>query len=563
MLYKTKRLRVPYLDPANPMVSQASIGVERPFLTGFVRWSWIILLLCSLLQIGLFWSAANATAVAIVVLAWFLLTKLFLHPGVLAAYPLSSFLVFGFTLTQLYLPLLFTLLEGKPIVFNMDMPYAVFLHSFATLTILLGGHLLYRSLVKPGQKRHHSILIKAGFFISPTDRQLWIMGFMGLVAMFYIYFYSPSVGREASGAGDKFIQGLIAFSYAPFFIPFGRMYGKKEVNLKRILPLLIIFTLLLFVVSLGRNSRGAFMLGFTSVGFAFGLGLLLGIIKTRLFTLRNILLAIFGLWFFTGPLSDMATAMVIVRGQRNDIARAELIALTLEAYQDKEAIRRYKLAGITQERDWDEQYMDNLFLARFSNIKYNDASLVEAAKISERDPDMFKFTLDRLMVTLPQPALNVLGLDVDKGTITTYSFGDYLHYKAGAGAGVLGGFRTGHFAGTGIAAFGLWYLLILGLGMIPVYFILDKLKILRSVSDGAHKRIKQPLFSFCGLLGLTSIFMFLPAESVIEPYEFLIRGCLQMLLLYFIVFHCTRYLSMLLPGIVMIRRPRRPRVSMR
>lgn len=539
----------------------SAVREKGSFLSRFVHFSWLVLLVCSILQVGLFWSPVNAMAVGCVGLAWILMTKMFLRPDILSTFPLSSFLIIGFTTTQFYFPLVFTLLEGKPIIFNMVLPVEVFLHSTAGLFVLVLAHLIYRIFSKYTRNRKQSLLVKAGFFQPPTDRQLWIMGVMGLLAMFYVHFYSPSVGQEASGVGGKFISGLISFSYAPFFIPFGRLYGNKTVNLKRVIPMLVIFTVLLFIVSLGRNSRGAFMLGFTSVGFAFGLGLLLGLLKPRLFTMRNVIIAAVGFWFFTGPLVDLATAMVIVRGQRNDIDRTELIALTLEAYNNKEAIRLYKIAGITQEREWDEQYMDNLFLARFSNIKYNDASLKEASKLNDTDPDMFNFTMDRLWSTLPQPALNLLGLEVDKATVTSYSFGDFLHYKAGAGTGALGGYRTGHFAGTGMAAFGLWYLFILGLGIIPVYFIFDKLVYKKPVGRFSGASPSAPLFSFCALLSLTSIFMFLPAESVMEPFEFLLRGCLQMLLLYFIMFHLTRHIALLLPGLVMHRTVRHRRRS--
>lgn len=547
-----------------PGVARFALKNRKGFLFHFVRWSWIVLLVFSTLQIALFGSLENAAAVACVVLAWLILTKFFLRPGVLQTYPLSSFLVLGFTTTQFYFPLVFTLLEGKPVIFNMDLPGEVFLHSVVALLVLVLSHLIYRSFSGPKQKQAPSLLVKAGFFRPPTDRQLWMMGFLGLGAMFYVYFYSPSVGHEVSGAGDKFIHGLVAFSYAPFFIPFGRLYGKRKLNSKRMVPLLVLFTILLIAISLGRNSRGAFMLGFTSLGFAYGLGLLLGVFKTRLFSARNIFIALAGLWFLTGPLADLATAMVIVRSQRNDIARSELVELTLEAYNNKEAIDFYRSAGVTQEREWDEQYMNNLFLARFSNLKYNDASLMEASKLNEQDQSMFQFTIDRFLSNLPKPALAFLGLDVDKEAVTSMSFGDFLHYNAGADANVLGGFRTGHFAGTGMAAFGWWYLLILGLGIMPVYYLYDKLFIRNKVAGPSAERpfFLEPRFSFCGLLTLTSIFMFLPTESVMAPFSFLFRGFIQLLLLYFLVYHFTRFLSILMPKVVIQKNRRRRRTPL-
>ena len=47
-------------------------------------------------------------------------------------------------------------------------------------------------------------------------------------------------------------------------------------------------------------------------------------------------------------------------------------------------------------------------------------------------------------------------------------------------------------------------------------------------------------FSFCGLLALNAIWGFLPGESVVELAAFLIRGWLQRVLLYFVMFQITR-----------------------
>lgn len=524
---------------------------KESFSARFIRWSWIVLFVTSTLQLAFFGSLDNALATGCVILAWFILTKFILQPETLKAHPLPGFLILGFTTTQFYFPLVFTLLEGKPVVFNLDLPKEVFLHSLASQLVMIVSFLIYKAtLTASFYKRPDSLLMKWGFFTPPKNRQLWLMGLTGLLAMYYIYFYSPSVGREVAGVGDKLIQGLIIFSYAPFFIPFGRMYGNKKIRMSRVLPMLIFFTLILFAISMGRNSRSAFMVGFTSVGFAYCLGLLLGIFRKNVFSARNVILLVAGLWLITGPLADLATAMVMVRSFRKDISRTELVELTLQTYKNKEAIRMVREEVLTKENDWDEHYMDNLFLARFSNLKYNDASLLGASKIHEQDQSMLIFTLDRFWANLPAPVLNFFGMNVDKESVTAVSFGDFLYYKSGADSGVLGGLRTGHFTGSGMAAFGWWYLLILGTGLIPVYYLLDKLFIRKKVALPLLNRpfIYESRFSLCGLLALTHIFMFLPDESVLEPYVFLMRGFAQMLLLYFVVFHFTRYMSILLPG---------------
>ncbi|OUJ73887.1 hypothetical protein [Hymenobacter crusticola] len=519
------------------------------FLFNFVRSSWLALFAACVFQIVFFSSVANLFALGCIIIAWALLSAQFLRPDRLNTYPLSSFLLLGFTATQFYFPLLFTTLEGKPVTFNLELPYHVFGHSILSLIVLLLAHACYRGIVKMPLSNPNSILGKIGLFTPPFDLQLWLMGLIGLGATVYAYFISPSVGWEVTGAAsDKAIQGLIPFSYAPFFIPFRRMYGSMKDPDKRLVPMLVAFTVLLFVVSIGRNSRGAFMIGFTSVGFGFGFALLLGIFKTRLFTLRNAALAGLAFLMVTGPIADIGTAMVIVRGQRSKISNAELIELTWQAYQDKDAIRARRQNDNTTADEWDERYLDNIFTARFSNLKFNDASLVQSTKIGDQDKDMLTYSINYILGALPDPFLKALDIDADKENVYGVSIGDYLYAEAGGPIEALGGFRTGHFAGTGMAAFGWWYLAILGFGMIPVYFLFDLFVAYVPISSKVPGTGTPLRFSLCGLLVLTGIFQFLPAESVVTTATFLLRGWVQMILLYVVLFQATRLISKVFQG---------------
>lgn len=541
------------IQNSNHVVDQYPVRRAQPkntVVSQLLRWLWIVLLSCSVLQLVLFWSVANTIAVLCVIFAWAIVSNEILRPAVLKNFPLSSFIILGFTCTQLYFPLLFTLLEGKPIVFNLDFPVDVFVHSLMALLVLVGAHYLYRQLYHHQGTRGtlRSLMIRGRFFTPPSDLQMWLMGLLGLAAMYYVHFYSPSVGHEVSGTGDKFIQGMIPFTYAPFFIPFGKLYGRPPQNIRRVIPLLLGFTALLLIVSLGRNSRGAFMIGFASVGFAFGLGLLLGVFKNQLFTLRNVLVVVGTVWLLTGPVADLGTAMVMVRGLRGDIDRSVLIDRTLETFNDKQAIAAFHALRKNKSTNWDEHYMDNIFLARFSNLKYNDVSLADAAKIGEQDAAMFHFSLDRFWSSLPGPVLQWLALDVDKETVNAASFGDYLYYRAGAAMSALGGFRTGHFSGTGMAAFGWWYLLILGILMVPAFYLNDLFFIRLRPTDGVSETTSpnELRFSLGGLMGLTFIFLFLPQESVVMVGAFLLRGWLQQVVLYWLVFHLTYRVGTLL-----------------
>jgi hypothetical protein len=474
---------------------------------------------------------------------WLIITRTFLRQSMLLNFPFSSFIIIGFVSSVLYLPLVFTTLEGKPLIFNLELPEEIFLHSILGLLVLVVAHAIYRFLWRSTFTRSTSIMERLGFFAAPRNSQLWIMGAIGLTAQWYVYFSNPD-GREITGTvTDKFIQALGAFSYAPFFMPFGKLYGNDEPFDKKFYPLLIAYTLLLFAVGIGQNSRGFFMTGMTSVGFAYILGLLMGIFKSKLFTLRNFVIAGILFWLLTVPIADLGTAMVIVRSERESVPAEELVTLTLEAYEDKDAIRAKRLEAKIEgaSNEWDEPYLDNIFAARFANIKFADMTLIQYEKIGQFDPDMQQYSIDHFWGNLPDPFLKALGLDVDKEETYSKSFGDCI-YVLGGGTGYPKGFRVGHMAGTGLTAFGWWYLAMLGVLIMPIFLLFDKFyKKIRSPKEDGLSRAQ---FSLCGLLLVTTIYQFMLAESVMNIAEYLVRGWIQMVLLYFVVFHFTRILSM-------------------
>jgi len=515
------------------------------FLKKLVKWSWILLLVASILQILIFSTYQNIIAVFAVMIAWLATSKIFLHSDNLNNYPLSSFLVIGFTATQLYFPLIFTLLEYKPVIYNLEMPLEVFFHSIAALSVLIAAHFVYRLIPVNKQRNNSSILKRIGLFQPPSELQFWFMGLIGMIANVYVFFFSPAIATEVSGnAADKAILALLPFTYAPYFIPFKQLYNGSGSSSKNMVTLLIMYTIVLFVISMARNSRGAFMIGFTSVGFSYLLGLLIGFFKAPKISYKSVILCIASFWLLTGPMADLGTAMVLVRDQRSDISKAELIDLTLKAFKNKNAIILRRLQDNGVQGDWDERYLNNIFTARFANLKFNDISLVQARIVGDNNEAMRKFSIDYVWGALPTPILKLFNPAVDKEMVYSTSFGDYLYSLAGAGSDAYGGFRTGHFAGTGMAAFGFGYLWILCLGMIPVYYLFDKLVFIKSSNNmAANKTQHKPLyFSACGLLALTSIFQYLPTESVVAPATFILRGWIQMVLLYFVMFQVTRFI---------------------
>jgi len=508
------------------------------FISWFIRGSWIVAISAAALQLAFWPNLANLFAVVCALFAWKLTEAYLLRFNRLRRFALSSFLILGFSITQYLLPLVFTLLEGKPLVYNLNLPYDVFTHSLLALFVLIFSHSVYaysqrgRSLIR---QKIQQTLFRFSFFTPPSNRQIWIMGFLGLLSMFYVYFVSR-IDENGEG-GNKLLQGLMPFSYLPFFLPLKNLIDPSYKYDKKKLYQLVLYTILLFVVSLGRNSRSSFMLGFTTIGLGYFLGLMLGKFNYKILTPKSIVISIAIFWIVTGPLSDLGIAMVVERTHRGEVSSGELLVRTIATFQDKEALRNYKLAATEKIKntDWDERYFDNIFLSRFCNLKYNDASLEQAHKLGKIDPLMQKYAMDKVLATFPQPVLTFLNIDIDKQAISVGSFGDYLFYRASGTA--FGGFRTGQFAGVGLASFGWWYLLILGVGMGIIYFLHDLFLVYKKDSFNSY-------ISLAGLTAITSTFMFLSlssnSQSVTNLFSYILRGWLQLVILYLAVYFIAR-----------------------
>jgi hypothetical protein len=525
---------------------------ETKFLRQAVRASWVILFFAIVYQLIFFAEITNIVAMAAVVFAWLITTKTWLRPELLERYLISTFMILGFAASQFFFPLLFTTIENKPLIHNLELPEEVFLHSTLGLLVLGIAHALYRFLMRYSLNRSYSLFDKAGFFTPPSHLQLWVMGAIGMLSSFYVYFTAPDIGREITGsASDKLVQGLVPFSYAPFFIPLAKLYGNNEKTHRGFSLMIIAYSLILFAVSMARNSRGAFIFGLTNPAFAYALGLLLGVFYTKILTFRNVVVVGLLGWLLVGPFTDLGTAMLIVREKRTDIPPMELVQLTLETYDDKKALEA-RAKGDKEESmdfDWDERYLDNIFTARFANIKFNDASLITYSKVGKYDPDMQQFSIDFLIASLPDPVIKLFGFDVDKELVVSLSFGDFLYILSG-GYGTPFGYRVGHIAGTGMAAYGWWYLLLLGLVAIPIFYLNEKFFRRKKGAELLEAQTPEERFkfSFCGVLQITSFFQFFVFESVVNGAIYLIRGWIQIVILYFLIFHLSRLLSILISG---------------
>ncbi len=167
------------------------------FLEVFKMWIWRALILASCIQLCVFFSQECLVAVACVLFAWKLVAFSIFKFEIIFKYTLSSLVIIGFVLTQFCLPLIFTLFEGKSIVYNLNFPIQVFFHSTIAIIVLILSHFLYRHLDNTlGFVRYkiQTRFQRIGLFTAPNNYQVWTMGLIGLGALLITYFTGNRYG---------------------------------------------------------------------------------------------------------------------------------------------------------------------------------------------------------------------------------------------------------------------------------------------------------------------------------------------------------------------------------
>jgi hypothetical protein len=135
---------------------------------------------------------------------------------------------------------------------------------------------------------------------------------------------------------------------------------------------------------------------------------------------------------------------------------------------------------------------------------------------------------------------------VDKDLVSTASGGDILLYVATGASSVLGGFRTGSIFGSGYGIFGWFYPLIIGLLAIFTFTLADAQTTRIKCNHTPSQVSWQPIFGPMTIIGsLSWVFYFTSGsagtESMSSFANFLIRGWVQLLFIYAIVYWVTYF----------------------
>jgi|GEM_PF-1320259 len=499
----------------------------------------LVLLICFMGQVLISADADNMSCAILALVGSMAVTIAMIRPANMRYRPLSSWMVLLFAGANLAGPLLAKTLEFEPLTYNLTLPVTSFLYSVLGGMSFVVGHYLYSKISALNRARRTmtmKIMRPMGLFREPTVKQMWIMGFAGVLCMMYIYIIAGKNAEETGGIFAKFLAGIIPFAYAPFLQVFSFMYKERAKISRRTAITLSLYFVFILALALARNSRATFAIPLATGGLCVIIGVLSGRLPRNFLRPRVLVPALLVGVFLMPMVTNLAIAMQIVRSQKGKVSGVELLQLSLAKYQDTQAIEEFVIERAEATTGWDERYVHNIILGRFIYTKFHDNDFAITRHLGETEREKFSaFCFAHSLVFLPDPVINFFGIPIDKTQTTSISEGDELYYLY-TGQG-LGGFRGSSLLADGEFIFGEVFLLMLVVVCMPVFFLVDMLTIplmtQRKSGDGELISYREIQFSPAALMNLFYLLYYTLSNSSMTDYiPFVFRGFPQLVIMY-------------------------------
>lgn len=437
------------------------------------------IIIISCIEISLFPSLNTLYAIIISIIGIKICKRFISTTYNLLYYPISTLTIIFYNLFFFIMPIPATLLEFKPVTYNLHSTLNTYTHLLLLLIVLIIIHLLYKHL---SQKRNfiRSILFKTPFFSQFTSSEIWCL--ITFSSIFYIYlifnhglYNEDNTNTISTLPTSLYIINLLVSGYhSTLYIFLFRRFNIIKNNYKTRIKVIIMLTLILFITGIITNMRTAAVLTLANAFFMFIIYILYFTPPLkRLFKPKIIIPLLLLILFLTGPFLEISKAMIIVRGERSGASGIEMLHKTIEALnktKKEENTRTLSNNSII----WDETYLSNSLLNRFCSIKILDETLYHAQRIGYNNSTMKKILWSKLIETMPQFIKSQIGFTPQKGTLT-----DNLYRLSINSSTDFGGARIGTLQGLGMAIFGYWYLVILIPIFIIIFYLLDSTVVYR------------------------------------------------------------------------------------
>ncbi|KGK29319.1 hypothetical protein [Cellulophaga sp. E6(2014)] len=484
-----------------------------------------ILLLAIIGELIFFPSLANFYGCLMAIISFGIFYQ-FLNEKYIRDSPFSFFMYLSMFMYR-FLPLIATIIEGKPITYGFERPYETFIYEILLFLISSLAFYLACKNEKSTSKNNafKQVLFELKFF-EITPNILWGMGLLGFMIRIYNFNAGTAEYGDVSG---KFISSLNYLMYAPLILMFPSLLNLKYSKTKFVW----LYTIVVFVISIASNSRQSIITPIAIISLMFFLYVVTNNIKiTRLLAPWKIIFFATALFLILSILSKISTAMLFTRTIRSDVDKVELFQETIRVIQNEDLMARLKDASnlktstlTSYQEGWTEHYVDNFMLERYANMRITDETLFYAEKKGYSNPQMLELFNKNVLSLFPTPLLSLFGIYLDKSEFK-YSRGDFLY-----GSG-FGGYRVTSHIGDGLATFGYWYFLL------QFFCFLIIFKLLNTFTYYKDKRINYAPFGLMNLF--TFLGMFRNAQGIIGDVGYIVRGYIQGIVTYLIIYYIVR-----------------------
>jgi hypothetical protein len=493
-------------------------------------------IVCFLLQILVDLNLTNVICCSLA-LAAFLLTNYAVlnirNRSFVNAFPAS--IIFFIVSANSIAPLGGTLLEGNSLRSNLEYPIDTFLHRFIFSLILIICLYLTHSKLNSSLVflNEFAERIKINRLYSP--RIVWILGLLSLVIFFFKFLPLPVTI-------SKFLDGFGFLLWGPFILLFPPY--PTNTNSKTTKRWLLVYYIIMVILSFITNSRMGMIGPIIFVAMSYLMVFLTGRIEInkKIFT-KFFIIGIIG-FVGMGILADISTAMLIERAYREDRGMLDQISATFNTFNNKEKLDETRLFLLNKNdnlssQDWKEDYISNGFISRFVQIKFDDNCFTRIYGFSPAAKEkLVEVSIDKLLVVFPSPILDILGLNVDKLYVNSYSMGDMIDVLSGHG--FLGGLKTGSIIAHAYGVFGWWYPFVI---LILFFLIFRTYQYLICRSSNL---IKYNNISTLSLILPFYLFTTISLDNISSVAAILIRGVWQTILIYFIALYIANKIDKLI-----------------
>lgn len=489
-------------------------------------------------------STINLLSNALCIIGTLTCTRYCFDEKAIFLYPLSTLMILGFGLYHFILPPIITLIEFKPVIYNLIVPILTFVHSFVFLCSLIVGHFIYRKskLAKSFNNFFTKIYTKAKVFAPINYSMIFLMGVIGILAKSYALLFNNYL-QTSNDPLVKFMEGMSQFAFLPFLIflpdlfPF---YSSRVTKTQKLF--LIIYTIPIIFLGFATNSRTFLFIGFAAVSITL---FFLFVYSTFVVKLKpiHLIYTVLILIFVNNVISGIAFSLVGIRGTRESVSTVDLVYKTFDAILDPNVAKSGKFI-LTEKLEWDEVYINNPIFLRLCNMKFVDNIINMSTKVNEDIVGKLStIELDKTISILPQPIINLLGVSVNKKYITSGSMGDFMHHIVNKNEYALQGFRTGNLTGSMLILFGWYYPLVVIVIAFITFIVIDPFVKKNIIINNDNRNISIVFSPIAFLNFFFFCFYFTSAALGIESFSglfsFLVRGWLQMTLIYFFLYYLT------------------------